>query len=325
MLLFTIITISYLSLILGFLSIIKIINYIPSHVIYIDPFLEELSGSFNMPAQKRTSTEMDPAIATGPDKENQPAAEAAPPSGNTKRSCDEIRQEIRDFIASGQMSASDFQRAIDVSPRSYAEFLSQEGVKGARSATYKNALKFFDGRSGGTVVPLAATQPAASMAGNAQKRAKKTQPSSPAAVDLSDVHLDGDEDGNVPVFETCDVVRKKIRAHLRKTGMTQAGFMREAAKAAYPQGTKRLNANSFGEFLKKKGPTAGSSGAVFYAAYVYFEKLRIKNGKPKDAFRLEMEKVWPNGFELDNAANGRLWCGPNERPWVDKYGMVHFS
>ena len=101
--------------------------------------------------------------------------------------------------------------------------------------------------------------------------------------------------------------------------------MREAAKAAYPQGTKRLNANSFGEFLKNKGPTAGSSGAVFYAAYVYFEKLRIKNGKPKDAFRLEMEKVWPNGFELDNAANGRLWCGPNERPWVDMYGMVHFS
>lgn len=253
MLLFTIITISYLSLILGFLSIIKIINYIPSHVIYIDPFLEELSGSFNMPAQKRTSTEMDPAIATGPDKENQPAAEAAPPSGNTKRSCDEIRQEIRDFIASGQMSASDFQRAIDVSPRSYAEFLSQEGVKGARSATYKNALKFFDGRSGGTVVPLAATQPAASMAGNAQKRAKKTQPSSPAAVDLSDVHLDGDEDGNVPVFETCDVVRKKIRAHLRKTGMTQGGFHARSCEGGVPAGYEEAEREFVRGILEEEG------------------------------------------------------------------------
>ncbi|PYH31019.1 uncharacterized protein BO87DRAFT_444299 [Aspergillus neoniger CBS 115656] len=266
-----------------------------------------------MPAQKRTSTDMmDPAIVTGPDKENQPAAGTASPSGNTQKSCDEIRQDIRDFIASGQMNANEFQRAIDVSPRSLSEFLSQEGVKGARSATYKNALKFFDSRSGGPVVP-------------APKRAKKNQPASPAAVDLSGVHLDGDEDGSVQVFETCDVVRRKIRAHSRKTGVTQAGFMREAAKTAYPQGTKRLNANSFGEFLKKKGPTAGSSGAVFYASYVYFEKLRIKNGKPKDAFRLEMEKLWPNGFELENVANGRMWCGPNVRPWVDIYGKVHFS
>ncbi|GAQ39746.1 hypothetical protein AtubIFM55763_006186 [Aspergillus tubingensis] len=279
-----------------------------------------------MPAQKRTSIDMmDPAIATGPDKENQPAAGAASPSGNTQKSCDEIRQEIRDFIASGQMSASEFQRAINVSPRSYSEFLSQEGVKGARSATYKNALKFFDSWSGGPVVPLAETQPAATAAGSAPKRAKKNQPASPAAVDLSGVHLDGDEDGSVQVFETCDVVRRKIRAHLRKTGVTQAGFMREAAKAAYPQGTKRLNANSFGEFLKKKGPTAGSSGTVFYASYVYFEKLRIKNGESKDAFRLEMEKLWPNGFELENVANGRMWCGPNVRPWVDIYGKVHFS
>ncbi|PWY62629.1 hypothetical protein BO83DRAFT_403725 [Aspergillus eucalypticola CBS 122712] len=291
------------------------------------PLPEYVSNNylFDMPAQKRTSTDMiDPAIATGFDKENQPVAEVAPPPDNTQKSCDEIRQRIRDFIASGQMSASEFQRAINVSPRSYSEFLSQEGVKGARSATYKNALKFFNGRSGG-IVPLAATQPAATAAGSAPKRAKKNQPASPAAVDLSDVQLVGDEDGSVQVFETCDVVRRKIRAHLRKTGVTHAGFMREAAKAAYPQGTKRLNANSFGEFLKKKGPTAGSSGSVFYASYVYFEKLRIKNGKPKDAFRLEMEKLWPNGFELENAANRRMWCGPNVRPWVDKYGMVHFS
>ncbi|OJJ72354.1 hypothetical protein ASPBRDRAFT_124694 [Aspergillus brasiliensis CBS 101740] len=278
-----------------------------------------------MPARKRTSTEMEPVIATGADKENQPVTEAPPPTGDTQKSCDEIRQEIRDFIASGQMSANEFQRAIDVSPRSYSEFLNQQGVKGARSATYKNALKFFQGRSGGTVVPLAVTQPAATTAGNAPKRTKKNQQPSAAAVDLSDIHLDGEEDGNVPIFDTCDVVRRKIRAHLRKPGVTQAGFMREASKAAYPQGTKKLNASSFGEFLKKKGPNAGSQGAVFYAAYVYFEKLRLKNGKPKDAFRLEMEKIWPNGFELDHAANGRFWCGPNKRPWVDKYGLVHFS
>ncbi|GKZ35148.1 hypothetical protein AbraIFM66950_005700 [Aspergillus brasiliensis] len=260
-----------------------------------------------MPARKRTSTKMEPAIATGADKENLPVTEAPPPTGNTQKSCDEIRQEIRDFIASGQMSANEFQRAIDVSPRSYSEFLNQQGVKGARSATYKNALEFFQGWSGGTVVLLAVTQPAVTMAGNAPKRTKKNQQPSAAAVDLSNIHLDGEEDGNVPIFDTCDVVRRKIRAHLRKPGVTQAGFI------------------SFGEFLKKKGPNAGSQGAVFYAAYVYFEKLRLKNGKPKDAFRLEMEKIWPNGFELDHAANGRFWCGPNKRPWVDKYGLVHFS
>ncbi|PYI09898.1 hypothetical protein BO78DRAFT_307717 [Aspergillus sclerotiicarbonarius CBS 121057] len=274
--------------------------------------------------RKRKSTNMDPEIATtGSDKENHTAAAPVQPSSSTKKTCDEVRKEIRNFIASGEMDAAEFQRALDVSPRSYSEFLNQEGTdKGARSATYRNAVKFFqDGRG---VVPLAGVQPAAPAAPAAKGVAPAENPTPAPSFDVSAIHLDGDEDMKVPIFETCDVVRKKMKAHLRKPGVTQAGFLRDIAKAAFPQSVKRLNSKSMADFLSYKGPTTGSSGVIFYAAYVFFEKLRVRGDKPKNEFRLEMEKIWPKGFERDNPANGRLWCGPHERPWIDKYGRLQF-
>ncbi|PWY96278.1 hypothetical protein BO94DRAFT_529673 [Aspergillus sclerotioniger CBS 115572] len=248
------------------------------------------------------------------------------------------------------MSAAEFQRAIDVSPRSYSEFLNQEGTdKGARSATYRNAVKFFQDRRGG-VMPLTEVQPAtvpgvqsaevpveaparapapvpepaSTMTSAVPTKKTKKNPAPASGFDLSAIHLDGDEDMKVPIFETCDVVRKKMKAHLRKPGVTQAGFLRDMAKAAFPQTAKRLSSKSMADFLSYKGPTTGSSGVIFYAAYVFFEKLRVRDGKPKNEFRLEMEKIWPNGFERDNPANGKLWCGPHERPWIDKYGRLQF-
>ncbi|OOF94864.1 hypothetical protein ASPCADRAFT_131450 [Aspergillus carbonarius ITEM 5010] len=251
------------------------------------------------------------------------------------------------------MSTAAFQRAIDVSSRSYSEFLNQEGTdKGARSATYRNAVKFFQARRGGVVPfqlaeaqtaanqgvhsaeapvgepapePAPAPAPASMVTTAAPPPAKKAKKSPvPAGFDLSAIHLDGDEDMKVPIFETCDVVRKKMKAHLRKPGVTQAGFLRDIAKAAFPQTVKRLNSKSMADFLSYKGPNTGSSGVIFYAAYVFFEKLRVRDGKPKNDFRLEMEKIWPKGFERDNPANGRLWCGPHERPWINKYGQLQF-
>jgi hypothetical protein len=31
---------------------------------------------------------------------------------------------------------------------------------------------------------------------------------------------------------------------------------------------------------------------VFYAAYVFFEKVRLAEGKPKSKHRVEMEEIW---------------------------------
>lgn len=55
---------------------------------------------------------------------------------------------------------------------------------------------------------------------------KKAQTSS-AGVDISAIHLDGEEDDRVPIFDSCDEVRRKINAHLKKPGVTQAQFCRD--------------------------------------------------------------------------------------------------
>jgi hypothetical protein len=44
--------------------------------------------------------------------------------------------------------------------------------------------------------------------------------------------------------------------------------------------------------MKRKSNIGGAKSIVFYAAYVYFEKLRTKERKPKGKKREEMEKVW---------------------------------
>ena len=48
--------------------------------------------------------------------------------------------------------------------------------------------------------------------------------------DVSGIKLDGEEDGEVEVCDSCDEIRKKIRAYLANPAVTQAGFLREIAK-----------------------------------------------------------------------------------------------
>jgi hypothetical protein len=45
------------------------------------------------------------------------------------------------------------------------------------------------------------------------------------------------------------------------------------------------------EFLGKKGLNLGNLSSIFYTSYVFFEKMRIRDSKPKTAFREEMEGI----------------------------------
>ncbi len=47
--------------------------------------------------------------------------------------------------------------------------------------------------------------------------------------DLSGIELETKSDGMVPVYDTCDEVRKKINAYLKQPAMTQAAFLRAIA------------------------------------------------------------------------------------------------
>jgi hypothetical protein len=96
------------------------------------------------------------------------------------------------------------------------------------------------------------------------------------AADLADIHLKGEEDETRPIFDTCDDIRKKINDHLKSPGVTQAGFSRELSEML-PQ--SKVSPRQLASFLKMKGPRAGGHNIAFYAVYVYFEKLRLKEGK----------------------------------------------
>lgn len=87
---------------------------------------------------------------------------------------------------------------------------------------------------------------------------------------------------------------------------------------------------------------------MFYAAYVYFEKVRLAEGKPKSKHRLKMEEIWGDKggfnvtrghhrgyvclvlfvtrclwrFEADGGGDYRYLVIGNERPVQDQYGRV---
>ncbi|KEY75500.1 hypothetical protein BA78_0812 [Aspergillus fumigatus] len=92
-----------------------------------------------------------------------------------------------------------------------------------------------------------------------KRAAKESQKNVAEKYDVSSIHLDGESDQSVPVWDTCDVVRKKINAHLRDPDVTKAQFLRDIAKAAYPGTDKKLNANVLNDFLSKSGANAGST------------------------------------------------------------------
>lgn len=75
------------------------------------------------------------------------------------------------------------------------------------------------------------------------------------------------------------------------------------------------------DFLSKKGAMAGNTSAVFYASYVYFEKLRLAQGKPKPKHRIDMEGIYPEGMDVKRRRDhitvmtGSTWTS-------DQYGRV---
>ncbi|KAK7694528.1 hypothetical protein QCA50_001714 [Cerrena zonata] len=106
----------------------------------------------------------------------------------------------------------------------------------------------------------------------------------------SDITLKGDDEGDVPVYDDCNEVRRKIRLLQKTPGFKTTHWLAEIGG---------INSNSFGRFMKLSGPNQGASNGTYYAAYVYFEKKRILEGKPKTKKRLQNERERPFGFPLE--------------------------
>jgi hypothetical protein len=67
----------------------------------------------------------------------------------------------------------------------------------------------------------------------------------------------------------------------------------------------------------------GNTSGVFYGTYVYFEKLRIKEGKPKSKKRQQMEELHAKsgGLETERMQD-RLLCRAGDAWHIDAYGRA---
>ena len=96
------------------------------------------------------------------------------------------------------------------------------------------------------------------------------------------------------VYDSCPQLVAKIKTFLQRDGMTKASLLRALGN---------LNSNSMSRFLagKKQDQCAN---VCYKAAYVFFEKLRILEGKKKTSARLKNEAEHPSGFPLHKSRGG---------------------
>lgn len=149
-------------------------------------------------------------------------------------------------------------------------------------------------------------------------RLQSTVSSSPASEDMAE-----QEPRDSSIIDTCDEVRRKINAHMKKPGVVQAQFLRDIA-ASYRKAPRKVQSTQLSKFRSKKGAWEGNTSVVFYGAYVFFEKLRIAEKKPKSKKRLEMEDIYSKEGGVDTTSRHQYFSVlEGQRPYVDPYGRVN--
>ncbi|KAI5273781.1 hypothetical protein E4T47_03028 [Aureobasidium subglaciale] len=237
--------------------------------------------------------------------------------------CQVVRNKINRLIEFGEMKVTDFCSAIGVSSNAYYNIMHKHGtMKGADCAAYPAAFSYFQKREeAGLKLPTKKQKTK-----DDDKGKGKSEKAKDDKLDLSDVHLDGEETDSVPVCDTCDDIRRQKTAYLKKPNITQAQFSRDLHSQLHSENApKGISASQLQSFRGKKGPGAGNTSWVFYAAYVFLEKMRIKQGKAKSQKRMEMEEVWgEKGFDVEHNTNSRgIFCMKGDVVSLDKYGKYH--
>jgi hypothetical protein len=255
------------------------------------------------------------------------------------QSANAVRNKINRFLENSGVKVGKFIETLGSSSKSYYGFMHQTGLtKGTQSATFENALALFAYMEH-TNIPFpkkarTAAKPsekgganasgaAAARSANTAAAAKKSTKTSSSTHDISNITLPGEEMDAVQVYDTCDEIRRKIAAHLRKDGVTQAAFLRDlVAQFHTNKGPSQLQSRQLSSFRGKKGAVAGCTTPIFYASYIFFEKERIATKAPKTKHREEMEKIWAEkgGFDLEHDGRHGYLCSAGTRPHIDNYG-----
>jgi hypothetical protein len=224
------------------------------------------------------------------------------------------------------MTVNEFCNAINVQADSYYAFMMKDGEwEGLSASTYGNAWRFFKGRElRGIKMPSSKIAKKKPTAKSVKKPAIEEDPEK---YHVSGIHLDDESDGEVEIYETCDSLRRIVKAHLNKSDVSQVSFLRQVSNQFGNQ-PKKITAAQLRGFMEKSGAHAGASSAFFYGAYVYFEKLRIKNGEEMSEFRQEMEDIWfyqpfqkHAGFPRHGGRQTYILSAGSEA-YLDEYGRV---
>lgn len=192
------------------------------------------------------------------------------------------------------MKVTEFVREINCNQNAYSRFMGQNGPdKGYRSEVYAKAWSFFKEKEVHGIKP------------SVKKSRKEGEKNS----DVSSIKLDGEDTTSVQVYDSCDEVRRKIREYLALPSVTQAGFLREIGRSYPIEGGKKIQSKVLNDFLGKRGKYIGNTTAVYYGSYVFFEKLRIRDGQEKSKHRTEMEREWTDegGIDTKHRDNGKAY------------------
>ncbi|KAL7624929.1 hypothetical protein AAE478_004143 [Parahypoxylon ruwenzoriense] len=249
-------------------------------------------------------------------------------------SCNAVRARINKLLDAGIMNRTEFSQAIGMrSTTNLSNFLKQTGpYGGSGSAVYYSAWAWFKQREFAKLkMPdvkkrQAEERDAAASSAGASAKSEPTLKTAAATSlpDTSNIYLKGEETDSVSVWDTCDEVRRKINAHLKTPGLTQAQFCRDLFAQLNEPKIKDIRQKQLADFRAQKGPRTGAKSTVFYAAYVYFEKLRIALGKPKTIHREEMEHIWAwkGGFDRENDHRTSFIVAAGCHHFVDQYGRI---
>ena len=286
----------------------------------VDTFKQAITNipwSADKENQHSTTTVSKPTSKPAPDTALDAVSDIDPDDGFAIRyNCNQVRTKINALINNTDIKVGEFQKKLGVSSRSYLTFMRQNGPHaGAGNNTYSAAHQFFAKmEDAGMKIPR--TKKGAATG--------KKSTADDSKNDVSNVHLEGEEEGEVRIFDTCDDIRRKISAHLRTSNTTQAAFSR-AISACQARDATPIQSGQVTSFLRKKGPLAGNTSKVFYASYVYFEKLRLKQGKPKTKQREAVEAAWGSegGVDTKNVSeNVSYWCMEGTNLTMNKVGRV---
>ena len=189
---------------------------------------------------------------------------------------------------------------------------------------YKGTKRSFDEYEKHYEQPTLATQAPQQKRMKRLNEPKRIRPQPHINIDkynVSSIQLENDESENVPVFDTCDDIRSKIAELLSSSQMTRAAFMRLMCSAAFPTSKKSVQDRQLANFQSQQGAKRGCESNVYYAAYVYLEKLRLKRGEPKSEKREEMEQIWAvEGIPRKIDRNSYMLM-KGDVVYEDKYGV----